>query len=526
MSERSGEPFDIYTIPGMNETVLELVEKYGIERHEAEDGIRLAISMKDVLNAYEGPIITKNKHWVNKEVKKLFTKAAQTTPGVLLDKFDRPLPRYTYVASSVLGETLEPDAPFYNYFAGISQSPMVPHFANTKAMLDDLIPLLVRKEHPYSQPEFILPEDPINMPQTPFVDKRQEANFFVTACLWMRRTDSNKAMRDISRAFDETRGMDVDLFEPNDAKNMSPDQVWLILRKYKQLKMLGSNARGLVHNMRFISEVFGGDIRNAFAGTVDYDEIYLRLKNSVYQDDPSRHDPRFGNGLYGFREKMGSMLIYYEDESGCIEPIDYPPPIDQHLARLAAGTGSVQIRGDYADKNIMNEALQAILRDLYYDISCKYTIKSSHIAQALWLMGSKNCSNSPVTFSTVVSLDGRNSVITEYEPDYTWLGPDTKAYYRTCGSCPLNSPINPRCTHTSSGKQHHLKGSLKLFARSDVPQPSDYMLFGGVPEWEEATSLTVSAGRLLAALRRVMVNPPQYKTSQLDRAQPQQERLF
>ena len=56
MSEISKEGFDIYSIPGMDEAVLELTEKYGVEQQEAEQGMRLAMSMHAILYDY------KNRH--------------------------------------------------------------------------------------------------------------------------------------------------------------------------------------------------------------------------------------------------------------------------------------------------------------------------------------------------------------------------------------------------------------------------------------------------------------------------------
>lgn len=79
---------------------------------------------------------------------------------------------------------------------------MVPNFANTKKVIDTLVPLLQDNEFPYNQARFILPEDPEHMP-CPFKDDREEANFYLG--LPMDAThDSNKAMRDLGRAFGDS----------------------------------------------------------------------------------------------------------------------------------------------------------------------------------------------------------------------------------------------------------------------------------------------------------------------------------
>ena len=118
----------------------------------------------------------------------------------------------------------------------------------------------------------------------------------------MRRTDSNKAMRDLGRAFDDTRRMKRDPFDPETVAAMTSEEITEIFGKYSQLRMLGSNAPGLGHNMRYIIARFNGDIRNAYANTNDFDEIVLRLKNDRHQQDPALVLPEFGNGLYGFAE--------------------------------------------------------------------------------------------------------------------------------------------------------------------------------------------------------------------------------
>lgn len=271
-----------------------------------------------------------------------------------------PLPRYRYVAADILGLVLTGNDPFYSYFDAVRNAPMIPNFAKTKEVIDILVPLLQNNEFPYNQDRFMLPEDPYNMPKTLFKNEIEEANFYLTSCLWMRRTDSNKAMRDLGKAFDDTRGNAVDPFDPLAVAAMSPEQVAATFGRYPQLRMLESNSPGLIHNMEFLLARFDGDIRNAYAGTKDFDEVVLRLKNDKHQDNPSRVLPEFGNGMYGFAEKMVSMLTYYLTEAGLIEPIDYPAPIDQHLAKLTTGNGCVRIVGDFKDENILTAYLQKL----------------------------------------------------------------------------------------------------------------------------------------------------------------------
>lgn len=509
MSEILAEEFDIYSVPGMDEAVLELQEKYGVEPGEAEQGVRLAVAMHNLLLDYEMPKKKLHRRATEKELKRLFTEAAQSVPGVTVDKLGRPLPRYRYVAADMLGLVTEPGDAFYDYFSTIKDAPMVPNFANTKKVIDTLVPLLQDNEFPYNQARFILPEDPEHMPKTPFKDGREEANFYLTACLWMRRTDSNKAMRDLGRAFDDTRGMERDPFDPEVVATMTPDEVSAIFGKYPQLKMLNGNSPGLIHNMKFLNARFGGDIRNAFAGTDDFDEVVLRLKNSSHQDDPSLRLPEFGHGLYGFAEKMVSMLTYYLIEAKKIAPIDYPPPIDQHLAKLTTGTNSVFIAHEFRDENYMTEYLQGIVRDLYYDHSVTYGVSTNDIAKALWLLGSKNCSQSPATFTKVITRDARKSVFGEYEHGYDRNGFDTVGIYATCLSCPLHN--TELCTDTARGKENHLKGRLVLVRRSDQPHPGDYSLFGRDPEWEKFTAASAAAARNAADRRRRYVRREEYE---------------
>lgn len=515
MSEVIREGHDLYSVPGMSEAILELQEKYGVELDEAEQGVRLARAMHNLLVDYETPATIKGKRGLEKAVKSLYTAAAESVPDLLVDNLGCPLPRYRYVASDMLGFVLEEGDPFYTYFDQIRTAPMTPNFANTKNVIDILVPLLRQNEFPYNQRRFVLPEASEHMPKTPFKDDREEANFFLTACLWMRRTDSNKAMRDLGRAFDDTRRMKRDPFDPETVAAMTPEEITEIFGKYPQLRMLGSNAPGLGHNMRYIIARFNGDIRNAYANTNDFDEIVLRLKNDRHQQDPALVLPEFGDGLYGFAEKMVSMLTYYLIEAGKIAPIDYPPPIDQHFAKLTAGTSSIIIHEDFRDENYMTECLQGIARNLYYDISIKYGIPVNDIAKAFWLMGSKNCSLSPATFTRVIARNGRASEFGEYEHDFGRNGFDTVNMYATCLSCPLHR--TELCTHTSRGKENHLKGRLVLLERSSLDNPADFALFEGDLEWEAVTAATAALGRDRADRERADVRRPAYERSKQEK---------
>jgi len=512
MSETIREGHDLCSVPGMTEAILELTEKYGLEATEAEQGVQLGRAMYGLLIDYEAPgKQATGRRAVEKTVKNLFSSAAESVPNLLLDKLGCPLPRYRYVASDILGLITEEGDPFHTYFTQVRNAPITPNFANTKNVIDVIVPLLQNHDFPYNQRRFVLPEDPEHMPRTPFKDDKEEANFFLTACLWMRRTDSNKAMRDLGKAFDDTRSMERDPFAPEIVAAMTPEEVAGIFGNYPQLRMLASNAPGLIHNMRYIISRFDGDIRNAYTGTEDFDEIVLRLKNDPHQENPALVQPEFGNGLYGFAEKMVSMLTYYLMETKKIAPIDYPPPIDQHFAKLTAGTNSVTIHEDFRDENYMTECLQGIARNLYYDLSIKHGIPVNDIAKAFWLLGSKNCSLSPATFTRVITRNGRASEFGEYEHDFDRNGFDTVSMYATCLSCPLHNA--ELCTSTSRGKENHLKGRLVLLDRASLPNPADHALFGGDPAWEALTAATAALGRNRADQERTDVRRPQYEHS-------------
>lgn len=514
MSEMLTWGFDVHSIPGMTESIGDLSTKYGIEPTDAEQGVKLAMSMHNILLDYKTAKPMRGARAVEKEVKGLFTQAAHNTPEIPIDSLGRPLPRYRYVAYDMLGTVLEEGDAFYDYFSAVKDAPMVPNFKKTKEVIDTLVPLLEQNEFPYNQDRFMLPEDPEHMPKIPFKDPQEEANFYLTACLWMRRTDSNKAMRDLGEAFDNTREFERDPFDPEIIATMTPQEVADIFGKYPQLRMMNNNAPGLIHNMRFLNARFDGDIRNVAAGTGDFDEMMLRLKNSPHQADPSLYIPEFGDGMYGFQDKMGSMLVYYLSEAGLIPPIDYPPPIDQHLAKLTTGTGCVAVAHEFRNENYMTDYLQKIVRDLYYDISITHRISTNAIAKALWLLGSKNCSQSPATFTKVITRDARKSVFEEYEPDYSRVGFDTLRIYATCLGCPLH--ISDQCTHVSRGKENHLKGIMTARDRSELPNPGDYSLFGRDPEWEALTATSAAAARNKADIMRRTVHRPAYEKAQSD----------
>ena len=124
--------FDVHSIPGMTESIGDLSTKYGIEPTEAEQGVKLAMSMHTILLDYKTAKPMRGARAVEKEVKGLFTQAAHNTPEVPIDSLGRPLPRYRYVAYDMLGTVLEEGDAFYDYFSAVKDAPMVPNFKKPK----------------------------------------------------------------------------------------------------------------------------------------------------------------------------------------------------------------------------------------------------------------------------------------------------------------------------------------------------------------------------------------------------------
>ena len=365
------------------------------------------------------------------------------------DHLGEPLPRYRYAIEALSGEPTLPRQ-------------IIPQFDQLETVLDTLLDAQKNGAAPYGLDHVILPQDARNIPYELFSNDRDLANFFAVSCLWMRRTNSVKAMRALGNLYRDTRELDADPFDPHVAMTMDDESILSMIAPYSQLQMRDFTVPAFRANAKYITEAFGGDVRQCYDQTEDYEEVCRRVKNRTgAARGPSK-------GLKGFDFKMVSMLLYYLADADSIDRpgeklmpyFDFPLPVDMHVARLSAGTGCVKLHGYDEGENIMSSELTTILRDMYYDYGVTHGIGQLSIADAVWLMGSWYCSYSPETFSVVKKLDKRKSLIAPYEPRYNHSR-DASAWHATCGSC----PIAAQCTHVAPGKVAQILGQIILRPR-------------------------------------------------------------
>lgn len=227
-------------------------------------------------------------------------------------------------------------------------------------------------------------------------------------------------MRSVGEMYRGTRELAKDPFDPRVAAEMTDHEIRDMLEPYPQLQMRHFTVPAFRENATYIRDRFGGDISELYADTTDYKTIVSRAKNTDRVIEGSK-------GLQGFRHKMVSMLLYYLADTDSIDQpsekimlyFNFPLPVDIHIACFSAGTNCVKMQGYQRDENIMTESLQQLLRDMYYDYSLTHGTDQLTVANVVWLLGSWFCSYSPETFSSIRRLDGRNSHIEPYQPNYS-----------------------------------------------------------------------------------------------------------
>ena len=324
-------------------------------------------------------------------------------------------------------------------------------------VLGTLVPAYEKSLPPYDRPSMMLPQDPRHMPPGIEDDPLMLARFFFYSCLFMRGLiKSVDAIKRLSRLFsDEQTAGRVNLLEPRLAIIAGPTYIAPVLQRYR-LSFL-YNSRGWSINSQRLLKKYDGDPRRILDGVTDYETACQRICNDDH-----------GGGMYGYREKMVSMLLYYLMDFGLITKFPYPPPVDFHHVRIAISNGIIKIQGaEGLTSRLLNDMLKS-LRKAYFDYSSRKNIPPDIIANTVWLYSAYMCRYAPGTTMSAGEYQARSTELTI--PKINWGSPAImQSWDRTCGSC----LVEPTCKLSVPSAEYYRHGTVGQFVqpRQSPPAP-------------------------------------------------------
>ncbi|MBI4120836.1 MAG: hypothetical protein HY457_01085 [Parcubacteria group bacterium] len=326
-------------------------------------------------------------------------------------------------------------------------------------LLDVLVGRYKEKLFPFNLPNAYVPQELI--PPTIRNDALTLGRFLFFVCTYMRGgIESHTAFRQLVRMWEAH----PELFVPKEAMTMSVDLVTQILREY--IGWDADNAgRFWRMNAERLHRAWGGDPRELVRNLHFYDEAIRRIiyKPSVGKSIASL-DPK-EDGFIGFQHKMASLLIYFYDWEGWLEPrFLYPSPADFHHYRLFIANEAVVVKMDEGREIRYHEKISSVIRDLTLEYLERTGTDPIHLSDAIWLYSLLLCGESP---ATVVRGTQKEPLPLFAEGDdgrlgeHMWTPQQMRRLARTCGACPLQDT----CVHAIPSQPYYRRGTLLLWER-------------------------------------------------------------
>ena len=324
-----------------------------------------------------------------------------------------------------------------------------------EAIVGRVMNQLERGLPPFDDAKVILPQEPSNLPPSLPSDGRLR-----TVCFWMRGgIPSIQAVRRVGDLYE----LRPDIFEIKVAAEMEPEEVVPLLEECG-LQFLSSQIKlHWITNAQRLLDVYGKDTRSLFAGVENFDEACRRVCN------------RGKTGLWGYQEKMTSMLIYYLTCDGLIDPFPYPPPVDFHFLRIFLSTRALVVKDAPPDGIPYCREIADPVRQFLMEHSVRSGLGPEDLAAAFWLYGSNMCAYN-VGNGTRQGKYGARSTDLSAIP-VTWSKGQRGSHDSHCGICPLAG----FCDSNWPSAYYFRKGVF--FERGPRPQPppTDPQLFVPIP---------------------------------------------
>lgn len=256
-----------------------------------------------------------------------------------------------------------------------------------------------------------------------------------------------------------------------------------------------------IQNAQSIVEHWGGDIRNIFRGSGDFEEIFRRIDNG--RKNPAR--------LVGMRRKIFSLLALWLQEFRLIPEFPLPIIVDFHVLRTIFqheilvprwrlfGPGkpktperqrSIELQ-KYPSVKITPKLVSGVINWSLGFIE-RHGLTSYDVSHGLWFLSRELCSGYYGNRSETRKVDGARGRITErlIEPAalltiYGW----PKRYQDPCVQC----PVEETCAISVGAGPHYDWGTM-LNAGPHVPFPGRMPLLPGIG-WRELPSSFKSSKR-------------------------------
>ncbi len=340
------------------------------------------------------------------------------------------------------------------------------HHERVFALLDVLLPRWKEKRYPYNRPDAIIPQTII--PAELRKKKKELAWFYFYICIYMRGgIESLQAFRALLRM----RTAHPHLFDPLHAQWWPVEEVQLILKTF-----IGWDSKAAsinwVENSRRLVGTWGDDPLALIRGVTTYEEALRRIKNKRTKAELAEANKinNNGHGFRGFQPKMVSMLLYFYDWEGWLEPrFAYPSPADFHNFRLGLNFEAIEVKLEKGERLSAKEALSYPWREAVMSYIEKHQADPLEVSDALWLFSLLLCGNSPLTVTRSElgpDLFSHAGVkLHSNGHDTRWLSQrNLTALAQTCFVCPLVE----KCAYAVPAQPYYRKGLLQLNPRPRV----------------------------------------------------------
>ncbi len=342
---------------------------------------------------------------------------------------------------------------------------IIPNWLLAEEIYSKLLETLRLVQYPYDQPKVRPPQIPEFLPKSLPLGSREHALFLFASCYQMSGIESDVAFNLLRGVYEEN----PHIFLPEYVveNDITPGTISDILDRHQLRYKSQVNGRAWIENSYKLHKHWGNDPRNLFIGTNSYDELADRIRNK--KNTKTVGTPK--EGMFGFQHKMVCMLAYFLTDADLVKvPYLFPVPVDFHHMRVHLATKMVVVSGRKSVR--ASKRLEKVIRNLSIWYCLNHDLPSSNpIADAVWLLSKYLCSQYPGNATTTgprqKTVDGKvlRRSGKSRNKEVTWEPSQVAAYYRSCGSC----PIDEFCKISIGAGQHYQKAQLVLRGPRETP---------------------------------------------------------
>ena len=326
------------------------------------------------------------------------------------------------------------------------------------------------KGYPFNRPDAIIPQTII--PDELRRDKKTLANWYLVVDEHMKgRVNSMEAFRGGIRIWQRYPWF----YDPKVILWEKPSRMIEILEECLPTDKVNV-VRDLRINFQHLLTYYDGSALNLIKGLTSYEEALRRILNKRTRGQ-RKEAGHGGEGLYGHRHKMVSMLLYFYDWEGWLKPrFVYPSPADIHNFRDAIAGKGLEVIGIGKDLIIRDyEKISAPWRAMVMQYIKARKEDPVDVADVLWLFSNLMCGNSPLTETSKKERGNGSGMFDQEElPHLNGVQQFLHPKYRrdleaTCLVCPLLDT----CDFAIPARPYYDDGKLVLRPRPRIEDHID-----------------------------------------------------